>query len=36
MVNKSRIHRELGKFLMFSFNLIKSDNKLVIEIGDIL
>ena len=33
MVNMARIHRELGKFLMISFNLIKSDDKSVIEIG---
>ena len=33
MVNMGRIHRELGKFLMISSNLIKSDDKLVIEIG---
>ena len=34
MVNISRIHRELGKFLMISSNLIKSDNELMIEIGE--
>ena len=34
MVNMSRIHRELGKFLMISSNLIKSDNELVIEITE--
>ena len=34
MVNMSRIHKELGKFLMISSNLIKSDNKSVIEIGE--
>ena len=33
MVNKGRIHRELGKILMVSSNLIKSDNESVIEIG---
>ena len=33
MVNMGRIHRELGKFLMLSSNLIKSDNESVIEIG---
>ena len=32
MVNMARIHMELGKFLMFSLNLIKSDDDLVIEI----
>ena len=34
MVNKGRIHRELGKFLMISSNLIKSDDELMIEIGE--
>ena len=34
MVNKGRIHRELGKFLMISSNLIKSDNESMIEIGE--
>ena len=34
MVNKGRIHMELGKFLMFSLNLIKSDNESMIEIGE--
>ena len=33
MVNMSQIHRELGKFLMISLNLIKSDDELMIEIG---
>ena len=33
MVNKGRIHRELGKFLMISSNLIKSDDGSMIEIG---
>ena len=32
MVNKDRIHRELGKILKISSNLIKSDNEMVIEI----
>ena len=32
MVNKGQIHRELGKFFMLSSNLIKSDDKSVIEI----
>ena len=32
MVNKGRIHRELGKLFMFSSNLIKSDNESLIEI----
>ena len=34
MVNKGRIHRELGKFMMISSNLIKSDNELMIEIRE--
>ena len=34
MVKKGQIHKELGKFLMVSLNLIKSDNELVIEIGE--
>ena len=34
MVNKSRIHREIRKFMMISSNLIKSDNELMIEIGE--
>ena len=34
MVNKGRIHREIRKFLMFSSKLIKSDNELMIEIGE--
>ena len=34
MVNKGRIHRELGKILMISSNLIKSDNELMIEIRE--
>ena len=29
-----RMHRELGKFLMISLNLIKSDYELVTEIGE--
>ena len=33
MVKKGRIHSELGKFLMISSNLIKSDNESMIEIG---
>ena len=33
MVNMGRTHRELGKFLMISSNLIKSNNELMIEIG---
>ena len=34
MINMGRIHRELGKFLMFSLNLIKSDDESMIEIGE--
>ena len=34
MVNKGRIQMELGKFLMFSSNLIKSDDESMIEIGE--
>ena len=34
MINMGQIHRELGKFLMISSNLIKSDNESVIEIGE--
>ena len=34
MVNKGPIHRELGKFLMISSNLIKSDNESMVEIGE--
>ena len=33
MINKGRIHRELGKFMMISLNLIKSKDELVVEIG---
>ena len=32
LVNKGRIHIELGKFFMISFNLIKLDDEMVIEI----
>ena len=34
MVNMGRIHKEVGKFLMISSNLIKSDDESVIEIGE--
>ena len=34
MVNKGQIYREIRKFLMFSSKLIKSDNELMIEIGE--
>ena len=33
MINMGRIHREIGKFLMISSNLIKSDDELMIKIG---
>ena len=34
MVNRGRIHKEIRKFLMFSSKLIKSDNELMIKIGE--
>ena len=34
MVNKGQIHREIRKFMMISSNLIKSDDKLMIEIEE--
>ena len=34
MVNMGQIRGELGKFLMISSNLIKSDNESVIKIGE--
>ena len=34
MVNKGRIHREIGKILIISLNLIKLDDESVIEIGE--
>ena len=34
MVNKGRIRREIGKFLTISSNLIKLNDKLMIEIGE--
>ena len=34
MVNKGRIHREIRKWMMISLNLIKSDDKLMIEITE--
>ena len=36
MVNMGRIHRELRNFLMYSSNLIKSDEKLMAEIGEMV
>ena len=35
MINKGQIHRELGKFLMISLNLIKLDDESMIEIRKI-
>ena len=34
MVNNGQIHREIRKFMMISLKLIKSDNKLMIKIGE--
>ena len=34
MLNKGRIHREVGKFMMISSNLIKLDDELMIDIGE--
>ena len=34
MVNMDQIHKELGKFLMISLNLIKSDDEWMIKIGE--
>ena len=34
MVNMDQIHRELRNFLTYSSNLIKSDKKLMEEIGE--
>ena len=34
MVNIGQIHRQLGKFLMISSNLIELDNELVTKIGE--
>ena len=34
MVNEGRIHREIRKFLLYSSKLIKSDDELMIEIGE--
>ena len=36
MVNKGRIQKELGKFFMFSSNLITSDNESMKEIGKMI
>ena len=35
IVNMGRIHKELGRFLMISSNLIKSNDKSMIEIRKI-
>ena len=34
MVNKGGIHKEIRKFMMISSNLIKSDDELMIKIGE--
>ena len=34
MVNNGRIHRVITKFLIYSSKLIKSDDELMIEIGE--
>ena len=34
MLNKGRIHKEVGKFMMMSSNLIKLDDELMVEIGE--
>ena len=34
MINKGRIHREIRKFMTISLKLIKSDDELMIEIGE--
>ena len=34
MIHKGRIHMEIRKFMMISLSLIKSDNELMIEIGE--
>ena len=34
MVNKGRIQRELGNFIMISLNLIKSNDEFMVEIGE--
>ena len=34
MVNKGGIRREIRKFLIYSSKLIKSDNELMIKIGE--
>ena len=34
MVNMGQIHREIGKLLMISLNLVKSEDESVIEIRE--
>ena len=34
MINVGQIHKELGKFLMISSNLVKSDDESMIEIRE--
>ena len=34
MVDKGRIHKEIRNFLTYSLKLIKSDDELMIEIGE--
>ena len=34
MVNEGRIHMQIRKFMMISSNLIKSNDELMIEIGE--
>ena len=36
MVNKGRIHREIRKFFMYSSKWTKSDDELMIEIGEMV
>ena len=36
MVNKGRIHREIRKFMMISSKLVKSDDELMIKIGEMV
>ena len=35
MINKGQIHKELGKILIISSNLIKSNDESMIKIGKI-
>ena len=34
MINKGRIYRKIRKFMMISSNLIKSNDELMIKIGE--